>query len=287
MAIEPIDAPPAAVVQASTVVEASPSPAAGIGTPPPSVAAPGPSPGWVGPPMGAGAPPTMMRSIGGLAASLTVLLWITVAVSVFAAVALFNRAVVISDILDFDFAAGSFSEVVDLERRADDADTLAGLAFGLGLLCALVVGVLLIIWMWRVAKNAELARRTDPRFGPGWTIGGWFVPGANLVIPVLVMQDLWRASDPTVPHGDPQWRRAAGSALVGWWWAAWLLATVRFVAGGEADTRDELETLRILDALAAVGSLASAVAAVLLLLVVRRITRRQESMLAGQPVTPD
>ena len=44
----------------------------------------------------------MMRSIGGLAASLTVVLWITVAVAAFAAFAFFNRAAVVGDMIDFD-----------------------------------------------------------------------------------------------------------------------------------------------------------------------------------------
>ena len=30
--------------------------------------------------------------------------------------------------------------------------------------------------------NAELLGRTNPRFGPGWTIGGWFIPVANMVL---------------------------------------------------------------------------------------------------------
>ena len=262
-----------------------------LGSPPPSV--PATADGVVSPgaapsaPAGApGAPPSMMRSIGGLAASLTVILWITVAVAVLGAIAFANRVAVTSDILGFDVGRGRFDEIFDLQQRADDADNLVGVAAGLMLLCSVVVLVLLVVWMWRVAKNAELAGRVRPRFGPGWTIGGWLIPVANLVIPVLVMQDLWRASDPSIPEGDPSWRRAAGSALVGWWWATHLLAAVRFGGGGEADSRDELESLRRFDALASFGMIAAIAAAVLLIFVVRRITRRQEALFAGPPVTP-
>lgn len=259
-----------------------------LGAPPPSVAMAGtgiidPGTSWGAPVSAPGAPPSMMRSIGGLAASLTVILCITVAVSAFGVFAYLNRAAVASDILDFDFSDGGFSRVLDLEQRSDDADTYAGVARIGMLVCSLAIAVLLIVWMWRVAKNAELSRRDEPRFSPGWTIGGWFIPFANLVIPVLVMQDLWRASDPTVPRGDNDWRRGKGSALVGVWWAAHLVALLRFATGSESDSRSDLESLRRADNLAAFGSVAAIAAAVLLILVVRGITRRQEALLGGDP----
>jgi hypothetical protein len=188
--------------------------------------------------------------------------------------------------LDFDFGVDGFSEFSDLRQRARTADDLVGAAAGLMALCSLVIFVLLVIWMWRVAKNAELLGRTNPRFGPGWTIGGWFIPLANLVIPVLVMQDLWRGSNPAVVRDDPGWRRAAGSALVGWWWATYLLASARFGGGQDADTIDDLETVRAFDVVAAIGMVAAIAAAILLIGVVRRITRRQETMSTESWVRP-
>ena len=257
----------------------------GIGAPPPSVPASGPgpvlpAPGWGDAITAPGAPPTAMRSIRGLATSLTVLLWITVAVAVVGALAYANRVSVTGDILDFDFT--NFGDLTDLSNRADDADSFVGVAFLLMLACSVAIFVLLVIWMWRVAKNAELLGRVQPRFGPGWTIGGWFIPFANLVIPVMVMQDLWRGSDPATPGGDPAWRRSKGSALVGWWWATHVLAALRFGSGGgEADSRSELERLRSSDSVAAFGSLAAIAAAVLLIRVVRGITQRQEALFAA------
>ena len=106
------------------------------------------------------------------------------------------------------------------------------------------------------------------------------------MIPVLVTQDLWRASDPEIAVGDPDWRRSRGSAIVGWWWAAHLLAAVRFGIGSEADTRDEVETLRTFDTVAAGSSLAAIAAAILLMLVVRRITQRQEALFARTTMVP-
>ncbi len=205
------------------------------------------------------------------------ILWITVAASALGALAFVNRVSVINDMLD----AEGFADLLRLRDRANDADDFAGGAALVMALLSLTIFVLLVIWLWRVAKNAEQLGRTGPRFGPGWTIGGWFIPIANLVIPVLVVQDLWRGSDPATPRGDPLWRRASGSTLVGFWWAFHVLALMRFAAGDEADTRVELEDLRTNDTIAAIGMVLAVVAAILLIQVVRRLAQRQET-LAGE-----
>jgi hypothetical protein len=274
--LEPAAAPTAeAAVDPVSFGDAPPSELANT----PERALPGTA--WHAPATQPGAPPTTMRNISGLAASLTVVLWVSVAVSIFGAVAFANRAAVAGDILDFDVGRADLADVLDLQQRSDDADSLVGAASLLMLGCSLAILVLLVVWMWRVAKNAEASGRERPRFAAGWTIGGWFVPFANLVIPVLVMQDLWRASDATVPLGDPEWRRARGSALVGWWWAAHLLALLRFGGGGDVESRDDLEALRTMDGLAAFGMVAAIAAAILLVSVVRRLSRRQEVLFAG------
>ena len=77
-----------------------------------------------------------------------------------------------------------------------DADRLLGVA-AIGFLTVLVAtAVVFIVWMWRSAKNNELLDHIRPRYTPGWSIGGWFIPFANLVIPVRIMHDLWQGSDP-------------------------------------------------------------------------------------------
>jgi hypothetical protein len=152
---------------------------------------------------------------------------------------------------------------------------------------SITILVLLIIWMWRVAKNAELLGRTGARLGPGWAIGGWFVPFANLVIPLLVMLNLWRGSDPDSPPRDPLWRKRPASPLVGWWWAFYLASLLKFGADagddGTISNRSELENLRTQDIVAIVGMAATVAAAVLLVLVVRRLTARQTTLLGNTP----
>ena len=78
-------------------------------------------------------------------------------------------------------------------RHADDLVRTAGLVPWVSVL---TIAVVCIVWQWRTAKNAQDMGRTDGRYGAGWSIGGWFIPLANLGIPVEIMQVLWRSSDP-------------------------------------------------------------------------------------------
>ena len=138
--------------------------------------------------------------------------------------------------------------------------------------------------MWRAAKNNEALGRMNPRFGPGWSIGGWFIPIANFVIPILIMQDLWRGSDPGVSRGDPGWRTGRGSGLIGWWWAVFLLGghpgLRRFRQRGlePLDRRHQA----VQPGRARSACVASVAAAVLAISVVRKLTARQEACLRAQ-----
>jgi uncharacterized protein DUF4328/uncharacterized protein DUF2510 len=279
--VDPVAA--AATVAATAHPSAVAAPPAGL-APPPSIPADRSdrSAWWAPDATTTGPAAGPVRSLRGLATALTVTLWTTAGVAVLGVIAHANRVSVVDDVLD----ARKLGDFVDAQGRADDADAFVGVVTFLMILLSLTIFVLLIIWMWRVAKNAEVLGRTEPRWKPGWTIGGWFIPFANLVIPVLVMQELWRGTDPEAPRRDPLWRSRPGSALVGWWWALYLASVVRFGVGtdnGDAAAQSQLKHVRTEDLIAAFGMAASVGAAILLILVVRRLTQRQQTLLGATP----
>jgi hypothetical protein len=156
--------------------------------------------------------------------ALTVCFGVMLASSVLLALALANRISVVRDL-----RAGQF---VNILQRAEDTDDYVSAASSLFVLAQFVIAVLFIVWMFRAAKNHEALGRSNTRFGPGWAIGGWFVPVANLVLPVLIVQDLWRGGDASRPRDDAAWRNVRGSWLVGCWWAAWVASLLRFAYSG-------------------------------------------------------
>ena len=256
------------------------TPPAGFSTPPPPPgipSVPAPAAGWTPPPPAQYVvPAATWRSLSGLTTALTVLLWLLAASGLLGIAAFANRVSVADDLLNGHFVTF---------KRASDADDLVNAATVITGLLTLAILVLMIIWTFRAMHNNEALGRRNARFTPGWGIAGWLIPFANFVIPVLILQDLWRGADPSVPRGDVNWRQARGSGLIGWYWAALLLSYARFAGGTTNDNLDRqsrLRDIRTRDSVAIGGMVMTMVAAILAIQVVRRIAARQEQCLRAQ-----
>jgi hypothetical protein len=210
-----------------------------------------------------------------LSLALTIAFGVMVAASVLLAIALANRISVVRD-----FKHGHFGNAV---VRADDADDFVTGSSSVYGFTQLVIVVVFIVWMFRAAKNSEALGRAGARFGPGWSIGSWFIPLANFVIPVLIMQDLWRGSDLGRARDDRNWRATSGSALVATWWAVWIVSFLRYAATNAGfhgnNSLDHIERSNFVEL---VGVVATGIAAILALFVVRGLTRRQLETLRAQ-----
>lgn len=82
--------------------------------------------------------------------------------------------------------------------------------------CFILVGR----WIYLTNANAHLLS-DDMSITPGWSIGWFFVPFANLVQPYLGVKETWRASHFAGGLGEE-----ADSALLPWWWGLWLLTNI-------------------------------------------------------------
>jgi hypothetical protein len=93
----------------------------------------------------------------------------------------------------------------------------------------LAAEIVWLFWQHRATENLWARGYADLRVRPGWAVGWWFIPIANLFMPCVAMLELDRRS---TPDGVP--RRA--SPLVGVWWAAWvaysLLPTIGLLVAG-------------------------------------------------------
>lgn len=100
----------------------------------------------------------------------------------------------------------SDTEVVQNHQRlARDCSILAVLS--------VAVAALWLIWQYRAHANVR-ALVPGTRFRPLYGLVSWVIPGLNLVLPLLAMRELWRASNPDVED----WRRARTTALLWLWW---------------------------------------------------------------------
>ncbi|GIE83754.1 DUF4328 domain-containing protein [Actinoplanes regularis] len=136
-----------------------------------------------------------------------------------------------------------------------------GAAAGVGYLIAFIFTIVtFMVWLHRASTNLWNTGH-GMKWRPGWTIGGWFIPFANLVIPLLVFREVDRE---THDHG---------SGLFATWAVAWILTPILERVGQVPGT--------LLSASSGVALLVSGVAAIFL---IRRITDGQEQrFLQSQP----
>jgi hypothetical protein len=111
---------------------------------------------------------------------------------------------------------------------------LAGITLGAGTVLAVRVlaaivafasFVVSIVWLWRCSMNLEAFENTDPRWRPGWCIGAWFIPIANLILVPLVIADVARNS----ARNEADASRAVVATWI--WGAGEAIATCTYALG--------------------------------------------------------
>ena len=166
-----------------------------------------------------GAPPDTLRYVGA-----TLTRW--VAGLTFGAAALFGLSTLLYVGAGDDYA----DHLADPPGPEDPLTTAASAdaLYGLAWLVVLASGVVFLVWFYRAYQAADSRGPLRTRWSSGWTIGGWFIPFANLAIPKLVMNEVDRVSHPG--NGDPPvgqaWQRQPRLITSDLWWAAWILASV-------------------------------------------------------------
>lgn len=74
-------------------------------------------------------------------------------------------------------------------------------------------------WIYRTNKNLGTLSGEQMVFTPGWSVGWYFIPIANLFKPYQVMKEIWNVSHKNQSTTYP---------LIGWWWLLWI--TSNFLA---------------------------------------------------------
>lgn len=124
-----------------------------------------------------------------------------------------------------DYLAGVISQ--DQFEAANSGGALGGLHASITMIVTLSVAVLTFVWMQTMARNVRVLGRTGLTWGPGWAIGGWFVPpGLLYVVPWLMFRELWRASAPGAAASGTGWRAERVPHLIDVWWVLYGLVPI-------------------------------------------------------------
>ena len=140
---------------------------------------------------------------------------------------LFTMLAVAADIEQAVRAGQLRNGEVVAQADLEDADTLLDGMKGLQVLAVIGTAPLFIWWMQRAVRNLPALGATGQKHSPGWAIGWWFIPFANLVQPLRVLLEVWRGSLPRqVLEPDQSWQTRPAPPLVIVWWlgcvAGWL-----------------------------------------------------------------
>lgn len=129
-------------------------------------------------------------------------------------------------------------------------------------------GFLILKWVHRINANAQLYS-SEMNVSPGWNVGFFFVPIANLWKPFQGIRESWEVSD-GLGSRVPGWMR--------WWWGCWLAANFINIAGFwiwlQADTFGSVSADAFLDMVSAIVAVPLAL---LLIRLIRTLTAAQEA----------
>ncbi len=148
----------------------------------------------------------------------------------------------------------------------------------LNMACSLPAYVVFLVWKYSAYKNLQNFRCLGLEASPGWAAGSYFVPIISFYRPYLIMQEIWKGSDPQSEPYSANWSLGRGSSLISFWWFGYLVFCVTMVVIAMTTTmKNEPNLHEILVTLQAeiVTHAVSALTTLPLIGVILAITKRQ------------
>lgn len=131
--------------------------------------------------------------------------------------------------------------------------------------------VFFLIWEYRAFNNLSALKARNLQFSPGWAVGWWFIPFANLIKPFQVMRELWNESDPEYDADFGFLSVSVGApTIMGFWWAFWLLTNFADRVANRVEESNFFPVALI------VASILEIIAAGLIIKIILGIVERQE-----------
>lgn len=156
----------------------------------------------------------------------------------------------------------------------------------------LAVMIQFLVWQYRLRMNYELLGIQGLAQSPGMGVAWWFIPVANLFMPYIVLQELWRAglAAQTAADGRVAWRKTAACPIIKTYWIvkitnivvplilqfAFALTIVIPQRGSPSDTMAGLAKMMFV--VTVVNSIGHVAECFLEIFIVERLTKRYDTL---------
>ena len=193
-------------------------------------------------------------------------LWLHIFISAFA---------VAVNALEFDFfkdiESQSFQTEEELIIAGELIDQLQVVATVLFLITFFLGGIVILKWIYRSNTNAGFLGAKDMKFSPGWSVGWFFIPVANLWKPFQAMQEIYNASLNPV-----NWKDLEKPKIVQQWWGLWIISnSLTQFNNNKAEKAETISELINLNLLYQAGEVLWIILCVTLLSLVKKISKSQ------------
>lgn len=146
----------------------------------------------------------------------------------------------------------------------------------LGFLAAFIISAIIVgMWIYRAHANLFAAGIEGLEFSPGWSVGWFFVPIANLFKPFQAMRELWNAS-----YGLSDRFDADSPANMKLWWAAYLVSGVLGNISFRMELSASRETQSLISLVSAASGVLTIVSAWFLLQIIQGVLAAQHNRLS-------
>jgi len=176
-----------------------------------------------------------------------------------------------------DALSGNFSSDAELAERATQNYNYRLIEWTVRLALEIAAGVTFLVWVYRSDALARALGSDQMAHSPGWSVGWFFVPFANLVKPYYVLKEIYVGTVIPRTYNLRLDRPDGLHVLVLWWWSTIAEALFLAVAPLLTDGSEGLQgQLRVTNILAGSGIL-SIISTILMLLVVMDFEREQQT----------
>lgn len=164
--------------------------------------------------------------------------------------------------------------IINIDDPEPGALTLVYILASLAFAILFVISVVLVSrWIYRAHANLFAAGYDDLEFTPGWSVGWFFVPIANLFKPYQAMKELWNVS-----HGTSNQFGETSPGSVSSWWGAYIVGNIISTVGWRIEMNaTSMEAVQTAAAFGAVGSLLTVAAAWFLMKVIKEVLEGQRN----------